>query len=223
MSDRLIAAFDFDGTITNRDTLLPFLARACGRREFSRAMRGAARAAARARLGMAVAGAHHRDASKVVLVHELLRGRPVSWLTDVGASYAAEILPGQLRPEMVHQFAWHRDQGHELVLVSASLDAYLRPFGAAHGFEEVIAVTLESDADHVLTGRLARPNVRGPEKARRLDEWLRGETPAYLWAYGNSSGDRELLAMADQPVWIGRRRRSLDARGRRTARVARTT
>ena len=105
----------------------------------------------------------------------------------------------------------------------ASLDAYLRPFGAAHGFEEVIAVTLESDADHVLTGRLARPNVRGPEKARRLDEWLRGETPAYLWAYGNSSGDRELLAMADQPVWIGRRRRSLDARGRRTARVARTT
>lgn len=221
MSDRLIAAFDFDGTITNRDTLLPFLARACGRREFGRAMRRAARAATRARLGMTVAGAHHRDASKVVLVRELLRGRPASWLADVGSSYAKEILPTQLRPEMVNQLAWHRDHGHELVLVSASLDAYLRPFGAAHGFAEVIAVTLEDDHG-VLTGRLARPNVRGPEKASRLDEWLGGAPPDYLWAYGNSNGDRELLAMADQPVWVGRRRRSLEARGR-TTRVSRTT
>jgi phosphoserine phosphatase len=47
--------------------------------------------------------------------------------------------------------------------------------------------------------------VRGAEKARRLDEWLDGE-PAYVWAYGDSSGDRMLWARADRPVRVSRRR-----------------
>jgi phosphatidylglycerophosphatase C len=209
VGERRIAAFDFDGTITSRDTLLPFLARTCGRRTFSRALRRAGRAAAATRLGLGAAP-HHRDASKEVLLKDLLAGRSADWLAEVGHDYAEAVLPGQVRPEMLDQIRWHRDHGHELVLVSASLHAYLGPFGRAHGFAEAIAVTLEVDPAGMLTGALDRPNVRGPEKARRLREWLDGDTPAYLWGYGNSSGDRELLAMVDQPVWIGRRRRPLD-------------
>ena len=50
------------------------------------------------------------------------------------------------------------------------------------------------------------PNCRGAEKVRRLTDWLGGEAPGRLWAYGNSSGDRELLAAAHEPTWVGRRR-----------------
>ncbi len=46
--------------------------------------------------------------------------------------------------------------------------------------------------------------MRGPEKARRLDAWLAG-SPTFVWAYGDSSGDRELLARADRAVRLGRR------------------
>ena len=43
------------------------------------------------------------------------------------------------------------------------------------------------------------------EKARRLTAWF-GDRPATeLWAYGDSSGDEELLGMATYPQWIGRR------------------
>jgi len=208
VGERRIAAFDFDGTITARDTLLPFLARTCGRRTFARALRHAGRAAVEARARRAAPGdGHPRDEAKAVLIRELLRGRSADWLARVGESYASEVIPDQLRPEMVRQVNWHRDNGHELVLVSASLDAYLRHFGRAHGFDEVIGVTLEIDDDGTLTGELDRPNVRGPEKATRFREWLAGDEPVFMWGYGNSSGDRELLDLADQAVWIGRRRR----------------
>jgi phosphatidylglycerophosphatase C len=105
----------------------------------------------------------------------------------------------------VAQVAWHRSAGHELVIVSASLGAYLRPFAAAEGFDHVIAVELEVGADGLLTGALEGPNVRGAEKAVRVRRWLDGDEPDLLWAYGNSTGDTELLAMADVPVWVDRR------------------
>ncbi len=210
MGHRRIAAFDFDGTISTRDTLLPFLAGACGRRAFARAASRAGWRAARIRLGDGGPSAevHHRDASKAHLLGELLIGRTASWLAGAGRDYARDVLPDQLRPEMVDQIRWHGDNGHELVLVSASLDAYLSPFAAGHGFHQVIAVVMEADGAGILTGAMARPNVRGPEKAVRLREWLAGDEPAFMWAYGNSSGDSELLEMADQAVWVGRRRRT---------------
>lgn len=209
MGERRIAAFDFDGTISTNDTLVPFLARTFGRKAFAQALRRASRAAVEARMSrQGPTALHPRDAAKARMIRELLTGRSATWFAEVGEAYARDVLPGKLRPEMVRQVEWHRDNGHDLVLVSASLDIYLRPFGQDHGFDEVIAVTLEVDSDGNLTGALARPNVRGPEKAVRLREWLAGDSPEFMWGYGNSSGDRELLEMADQPVWIGRRRRS---------------
>ena len=87
------------------------------------------------------------------------------------------------------------------MIVSASLGVYLRPIAERLRFDAVLATELEVGADGRLTGRLAGANVRGAEKARRLDAWLGGE-PAYVWAYGDSSGDRELWARADRPVRV---------------------
>ena len=213
MSGRRIAAFDFDGTLTRRDTLLPFLGRACGAAALGRAVSRVTPLAVRARTGRLVSELHHRDATKTALLQELFAGRRDSWLQDQGRAYAAT-LTTKLRPEMVEQVRWHRDAGHELVIVSAGLRTYLDPFAASFGFDHVIAVELEADDDGVLTGAMVGPNVRGEEKAVRLTEWIDGDPPEMLWAYGNSSGDDELLAMADVPVWVAGRHRSPDANDR---------
>jgi phosphatidylglycerophosphatase C len=63
------------------------------------------------------------------------------------------------------------------------------------------------DTDDRFTGVLEGGNVRGPEKVRRLRDWL-GTEPAEVWAYGDSSGDRELLAFADHARRVGRRARA---------------
>jgi phosphatidylglycerophosphatase C len=213
MSGRRIAAFDFDGTLTRRDTLLPFLTRACGPRAVGRTLGRVAPTAARARAGRLPSEIHHRDATKAALLSGLLAGRREDWLRTEGRQYATT-LGAKLRPEMVEQVRWHRDAGHELVIVSASLRTYLDPFAASFGFDHVIAVELEADGDGILTGAMAGSNVRGEEKAVRLRAWLGDDAPEMVWAYGNSSGDTELLAMADVPVWVAGRQRGRDANDR---------
>jgi phosphatidylglycerophosphatase C len=107
---------------------------------------------------------------------------------------------------MARSLAWHRGQQHERILVSASLAVYLEPFGRLSGFDRVIATRLEVGEDGRLTGRIDGHNVRAAQKALRLAEVL-GPEPVEVWAYGDSSGDREMLAMADHPVWARPRRR----------------
>ena len=203
MSTRQIAAFDFDGTLTRRDTLLSFLGSSCGQPALLRALMAAGPTALRARTGRLVDASHPRDASKAVLLRRLLAGRDQVWFEERGEAFAAT-LSRRLRPDVLARLDWHRDQGHELIIVSASLHTYLDHFARDHGFDHVIAVEMET-VDGVLSGELHGPNVRGPEKAVRLRRWLGDDIDeTHLWAYGNSSGDRELLAMAHAPTWVAR-------------------
>jgi phosphatidylglycerophosphatase C len=194
---RLVAAFDFDGTITRRDTLVPFLRRFRGLAAFTGAFVAA--------LPAALTGPDRREAYKAAVFHRLLTGMPAEDLEAAALDYGRG-LPAQFRPDTVERIRWHQEEGHEVVIVSASLRAYLDPVVEHLGLDGVCAVELEVADDGRLTGHMAGPNCRGPEKAVRLNDWLGGAPPERLWAYGNSSGDRELLAAADVPVWVGRRR-----------------
>ncbi len=194
---RPVAAFDFDGTISERDSLRPFLTIVCGRRPLYRelALRSPVLAAT-------LAGWGDRDAEKARLVGRLLAGRPAQPVREAGVKYAQQMVGGDaLRPEMLEKLDWHQRHGHEIVIVSASLDVYLEPLAPLLGVDKVLCTRLGVDPEGRLTGELEGGNVRGPEKARRFREWL-GPGEVELWAYGDSAGDRELLAEADHPVWM---------------------
>jgi phosphatidylglycerophosphatase C len=194
---RKIAAFDFDGTISERDSLGPFLTLVCGRVPLYRELVLRSPVLAAATVGLA-----DRDAEKERLVGRLLTGRPAQEVRDAGAKYAKQLASGDaLRPEMIEKIDWHGSRGHEIVIVSASLDVYLDPLAPLLGVRHVLCTRLGVGPDDRLTGQLEGGNVRGPEKARRFREWL-GPGEAEIWAYGDSSGDRELLAEADHPVWM---------------------
>lgn len=193
----MLAAFDFDGTISRRDSLLPFLVAVRGR---------AAVAGAIARLtpqlaAMAV-GRGDRDATKERLVAALLTGHSARELHAAGRRHA-DNLARHLRPATLERVAWHRNEGHRLVMISASPSVYLEPLAAELGFDALLATELEV-GDGRLTGRLAGTNVRGPEKVARLDLWLGDRRPTEMWAYGDSAGDRELLDRADHAFLVRR-------------------
>lgn len=209
MTERQIAAFDFDGTLTRRDTLFGFLVQACGRSAVVRASAAVAPEILSGRVRPRLDAAHYRDTSKERLLARLFAGDSAERVAEQGRRYALT-LPQRLRPAAQERVDWHRRQGHELVIVSASLLVYLEPFAHAHGFDHVIAVGLEADGAGRLTGRLTGPNVRGPEKAVRLRAWLHDhpEEELRLWGYGNSSGDHELLEMSTHGGgWYGSARR----------------
>lgn len=190
---RTVAVFDFDKTLSDRDNLVPFLATAAGRPAVLAAFAASAWDLARNR----------RDAVKARLVRRLLTGRAEAEILELANAFADDVVARHLRNDVVARAEWHRDQGHERVIVSASLSAYLVPVADHLGFDAVLATELEVGADQRLTGALVGANVRGAEKVRRLDAWLAG-APATIWAYGDSAGDRDLLARADHAVRVGR-------------------
>ncbi|MEZ5322036.1 MAG: HAD-IB family hydrolase [Microthrixaceae bacterium] len=202
---RKVAVFDFDGTITRRDTLVPFLYRAAGPARLAAAVIGAS-----PRLVAGLRSPRHRDTAKEVVLRSLLRGRVAEEMREHGRRYAAD-LPRLFRRDTLDAIEQRRADGADLVIVSASIDFYLRPIAADLGIDHLICVTMEEGSDGRLTGTLVGTNVRKGEKAVRLRAWLDETTPAgtsvELWAYGDSDGDSELLAMADHPRWVGRRSR----------------
>jgi phosphatidylglycerophosphatase C len=193
-----VAAFDVDGTLLAGDSLAPFLGRLLGRRRATQVV---------AASGPAMLAAYRttgRDGAKAVLIARALTGLPVRHVAAEGERYGRE-LATQVRPAMAGRLSWHRDSGHRVIIVSASLAFYLDAFGRQLGVDQVIATRLEEDGNGHLTGRLLGPNVRGAEKAARLSVAL-GDQRVELWAYGDSPGDREMLAMADHPHLVGGRR-----------------
>jgi len=194
-----VAAFDFDGTITRGDTLVPFLQRLCGTRAVVAAFARHSVSLARAAAGLA-----DRDEAKAAVLATLLAGHQVGEIEELIDAYSRRIVNHQLRPAVLERVEWHRDRGHYLVMVSASPELYVSPTAGRLGFDAVLATRLETTDDGRLSGYLTGANVRGPEKVRSLHAHL-GGPPTRLWAYGNSSGDRELLAAADVAVLVSRR------------------
>jgi phosphatidylglycerophosphatase C len=125
-------------------------------------------------------------------------------VADEAHAYAGLIATSWLRPDTSARLAWHRSEGHRVVLVSASYEVYVGPLAAGLGVDAA-ATRLVVAADGTLTGALDGPNCRGAEKLVRLRAWQAavGAEGAELWAYGDSAGDDELLAAADHPVRVG--------------------
>ena len=198
---RGVAAFDFDGTLVPGDSLPRFLSLLLGRERFAVVL---------GRAGPAMFSGYRsggRDSAKAALLGRAVAGVPAARAVTVGERFASGLV-GHIRPTMVERLAWHQEQGHRTVLVSASLAFYLEPFGELTGFDDVIATRLEVGPGELLTGRILGENVRAAQKALLLERLL-GSEPATVWAYGDSRGDREMLAMADHPTLlrrVGRRR-----------------
>ena len=192
---RPIAAFDFDGTLTRRDTLLPFLASVTGN---VAALCALARVAPRLAAG-------ERDLAKERLLHHLLAGRDHDVVGRAGRAYGARLARTAIAPELRSRLAWHRREGHRVIIVSASLDVYLAETARVLAVDHLVCTRLEIDDHGRYTGHLVGANCRGAEKAKQLRAQIRGGERV-VWAYGDSRGDDEMLALADHPVRVHRGR-----------------
>lgn len=220
-----VAAFDVDGTITDRDCVVPFMRRVSGTRRI------AGRLVTRPDRMVPVLARRDRDQLKALAAAAAFRGRRMDDLAAIGATFAQNVHEHWLRPETVALLEEHRDAGDRVVLVSASFEIYLRPLGRLLGVDDVLATRLLA-RDGVATGALDGPNCRGPEKVRRLHRWLdrsigagstgeieagTGRARARVVAYGDSAGDREMLADADEAHWVTVPRSSKRSRERMSA------
>jgi phosphatidylglycerophosphatase C len=197
----VVAAFDFDGTLTYRDTLLPFLARV----SWPKLALGLAIVSPALVLLMCGQGGNdrgmaRRERAKQRLCSIVLRGRRQADLKALAARWVPGIA---LRPDMLARLRAHQESGHQVVIVSASPDLYLEDMARRLGVE-LICTELETKAGR-LTGRFSTPNCWGPEKVARLELRFGPIGDYALHAYGDSSGDAWLLKAADC-AWLNGKR-----------------
>lgn len=215
MTDRLaIAAFDVDGTLTRRDCVVPFVRRVSGTGRLPLQL------LRRTNSLVTASAARDRDAVKAEVARVAFRGRAASDVERAAQAFARHVHEHWMRADVVERLVRHRESGDTIVLVSASFDVYLRPLAELLRADGVVATRLAVDGDGILTGELDGPNCRGPEKPIRLHRWLdeRGSprSAVHVTAYGDSAGDRDLLADADVAHWVGRG--AADGRRRRETR-----
>lgn len=189
-ADAPIVAFDFDGTLTIRDSFTAFLRWRVGRVRYTI---GVVRL-----LPALVAYLFHRDRGRIKAqaVREFLRGAPHDTLAAEARAFAAEHSRQLLRPDAVTAWKRWRGQGARLVIVTASPDLVVAPFARGLGADIVLGTQLSFDHDNRVLGAFSGPNCRGPEKVVRLKE-LFGPDFHLKAAYGDTSGDREMLAHAE--------------------------
>ena len=196
-----VAAFDFDGTLTRRDTLLPYLRRSVGWPRFLLALLQSAPwlAAYACRLM-----SNHK--AKARLLRVSLGGRSLAEVERWSADFVAQYLPGQWRPEALAKLRWHQQRGDCCVMVSASPGIYLHQAGEFLRMDAVLCTELAVQGD-MLTGSMLTRNCHGEEKVLRLQAWLAGPPaaakPVVLHAYGDSHGDIPLLNLADYAHYQG--------------------
>jgi phosphatidylglycerophosphatase C len=187
-----VAAFDFDGTLTNRDSLVPFLCYRYGLlKTYLKLM------LLTPSFLSFLFGLLSRQQVKERILTRFFQGTSIQSLKESARGYALTELDKFIKSDMLQILRWHQQQGHRCIIVSASIDIYLIPWAEKEGIKDVISSTLELTPEGIVIGRLAGKNCWGAEKTRRLIELLGPKTNFYLYAYGDSEGDRELLAMAD--------------------------
>ena len=189
------AVFDFDKTLTFRDTLWPFM-------QFTHGQVLAYQKAAGKlpQLTGYTLGLRSRQSTKEMMLRAFYAGKSIEELKNEGQRFASGALNNHLRPEAIERLKWHQAQNHRCILVSASIDVYLEPWAKSMGFDEVITSRLQVESG-LVTGFLEGKNCWGPEKARRLRESIHKLDNYTIYAYGDSRGDRELLELADHPFY----------------------
>ena len=189
-----LALFDFDGTITTHETMPDFVRRSISRRRLMLGQLLLAPLVIGYKLGL-VSGVLVRRA----IVRFGYSGVPLAVLDASGQDFARNYLPGTLRPEAMQRIAWHKAQGHKVVVVSGGLDVYLAPWCKEHNLD-LICSSLQHH-EGVLTGHYFGQQCVLSEKARRVRERYDLGSFSAIYAYGDTPEDRDLLGLASRQYY----------------------
>jgi phosphatidylglycerophosphatase C len=188
---RPIVAFDFDGTLTSRDSFIAFLRWQAGIGGFVARLVGLSPSV--------VAYVFNRDRGRLKsrFARAFLGGLSQDEIAAEARRFAEAHARKLLRPDAMRSWKRWQGEGARMVIVTASPEVIIAPFARGLGADTLLGTRLEFDGAGKLTGRLDGANCRGAEKVRRLREVF-GDDVRLEAAYGDTGGDHEMLAIAEE-------------------------
>lgn len=185
----VIAFFDFDGTITTRDTLFEIIRFQKGDAAFYAGMAVLSPLLVMFKLKMI-----SNQRMKEIVLRYFFGNMPADRFQQACNDFCRERLPAILRPKALNALAWHKAEGHVVYIVTASAENWVAPWSNTLGVP-CLGSLLEVK-DGRVTGLLSGRNCNGDEKVCRIKEAVHLTTYHTIYAYGDSSGDTEMLALA---------------------------
>lgn len=184
------AFFDFDGTISSRDSFLRFLYFTDSRRFLVTVF------AHLPQIVWYVVGRYPNHRLKEAFLQGVLNGRSMYELEQLAERYCATTLSALIRPLFWPRLAYHRSQKDTVVVVTATPRFILEPWCATHKLA-IIGTELQLDQNGWVNGKIAGKNCMGEEKVSRIHERYALDEQSVVYCYGDSGGDWPMLALAE--------------------------
>ena len=186
-----IAFFDFDGTITKADSTARFIRYLVGDSKFF--------------IGiffllpfmfLYILNIISNNSIKQILITYFFKGKSIDEFKKHAEYFSLNMLEPLIRKKALKEIQWHKENGHDVVIVSASIDLWLKPWCIKNDVA-LISSILEVN-DNVITGKTRKKNCYGLEKVIRIKELYNLSEYSYIYSYGNSRGDYEMLRIANE-------------------------
>lgn len=190
-----VFVFDFDGTITSKDTLWEFLKFSqskirlyCGLLLLSPVM------------GLYVLKIISNGRAKEILFSWFFKGWSLQRFNKACISFSS-VIDRILRSDMMDIILKRKNEGGAIYIVSASIENWIVPWAEKQGIT-VLATQIETDLSQGLTGKFKSKNCYGEEKVKRLQAVLPDRKSYCLCAYGDSKGDQAMIDFADEGYFV---------------------
>jgi phosphatidylglycerophosphatase C len=189
-----IAFFDFDGTLTYKDSFDSFLRQSCAPAAFL--------------FKKYVWDFPYLVAYKLKLIstHQLKQRRLKTFLASKSSNeleqitkqFSEIVLPKIIKKSGLERIAWHKAEGHQIWIVSASFDFVLEKWCAQNNIN-LITNKAEITTHNRLSGFFPKPDCNNEEKVNRIRQNIDLEKATAIYAYGDTSGDSAMLALSHHP------------------------
>lgn len=189
-----IAFFDFDDTISEGDSLWHFL-----RYSFTPLQLGLTFISISPSMVLYKLKLMKNDKAKSHLFRAFFSDMTTEAFDKLAKDFSNKKLDSMIKQSALERIQWHQQEGHEVVVVSASPINWLQPWCTKQGIK-VIGTQLASESGKI-TGEFVGKNCYGKEKENRINKAYNLKSYESIYAYGDSKGDKEMLALADHSYY----------------------
>ena len=189
-----LALFDFDGTITTKDTLIDFIQFAKGKRSFFLGITILSPMLIAYKLKLI-----KNYKAKEYMLSYFFKDISKEEFNKIAKEYSLNHIQNILREDAIKRIKWHKDRAHKIVIVSASIECWIKPWCDKNSIA-VLSTKLDFK-NNKFTGKFATKNCYGKEKVNRVKSIYKLEEFEYIYAYGDSKGDKEMLFIANKSFY----------------------
>lgn len=184
-----LAFFDFDGTITEKDTMVELIKYHKGNAGYYIGL-----ALLSPVLAAYKAGLIPNWQAKQFMLAYFFKGMQADTFQGICDAFSKDVIPGLIRPQALEKINEFKKEGTRVIIVTASAEQWVWGWCHSQGLE-CLATCLEVK-DNKLTGKLLGPNCHGKEKVARIKKHLKVGDYQEIYAFGDTKGDLDMLQLA---------------------------